>query len=39
MIHEALILEYSSRHLALIGWATAIKLTLYCALGIALFAP
>ncbi len=39
MIHEALILEYSGRHLALIEWATAIKLTVYCALGIALFAP
>ena len=39
MIHEALILEYSARHLALIEWATAMKLTIYCALGIALFAP
>lgn len=39
MIHEALILEYSARHLALIEWATAIKLTVYCAIGIALFAP
>ncbi|MDB5925079.1 MAG: formate hydrogenlyase subunit 4 [Betaproteobacteria bacterium] len=39
MIHEALILEYSARHLALIEWATAIKLTTYCALGIALFVP
>lgn len=39
MIHEALILEYSGRHLALIEWATAIKLTIYCALGIALFMP
>ena len=39
MIHEALILEYSGRHLALIEWATAVKLTVYCALGIALFAP
>ncbi len=39
MIHEALILEYSGRHLALIEWATAIKLTTYCAIGIALFAP
>ena len=39
MIHEALILEYSARHLALIEWATAIKLTTYCALGIALFMP
>jgi len=39
MIHEALILEYSARHLALIEWATAIKLTLYCAIGVALFMP
>jgi len=39
MIHEALILEYSARHLALIEWVTAIKLTLYCAIGIALFLP
>lgn len=39
MIHEALVLEYSGRHLALIEWATAVKLTVYCALGIALFAP
>jgi formate hydrogenlyase subunit 4 len=39
MIHEALILEYSGRHLALIEWATACKLTIYCALGIALFVP
>ena len=39
MIHEALILEYSARHLALIEWATAIKLTIYCALGIAIFMP
>ena len=39
MIHEALILEYSGRHLALIEWATAVKLTVYCSLGIALFMP
>ena len=39
MIHEAMILEYSGRHLALIEWATAVKLTAYCALGIALFMP
>ncbi len=39
MIHEALILEYSARHLALIEWAAAMKLTIYCALGIALFVP
>lgn len=39
MIHEALILEYSGRHLALIEWAHAIKFTTYCAIGIALFLP
>jgi formate hydrogenlyase subunit 4 len=39
MIHEAMILEYSGRHLALIEWAVAIKLTAYIAIGIALFLP
>jgi len=39
MIHEAMILEYSARHLALIEWASAIKLANYSAVGIALFLP
>jgi formate hydrogenlyase subunit 4 len=39
MIHEAMILEYSARHLALIEWASAMKLMIYCAIGVALFAP
>jgi len=39
MIHEAMILEYSARHLALIEWANAIKLANYSAIGIALFLP
>lgn len=39
MVHEALILEYSARHLALIEWASAIKLFAYCAIGIACFMP
>jgi formate hydrogenlyase subunit 4 len=39
MVHEALILEYSARHLALIEWASAIKLFVYCAIGIACFLP
>lgn len=39
MIHEAMILEYSARHLALIEWASAIKLANYSAMGIALFLP
>ena len=39
MIHEALILEYSGRHLALIEWAATLKLFAYSCLGIALFFP
>jgi formate hydrogenlyase subunit 4 len=39
MIHEAMILEYSGRHLALIEWAAALKLFAYSCLGIALFLP
>ncbi len=39
MVHEAMILEYSARHLALIEWAVALKLFIYSALGIALFLP
>ena len=39
MIHEAMILEYSGRHLALIEWASMMKLFLFTALGIAVFAP
>jgi formate hydrogenlyase subunit 4 len=39
MIHEAMILEYSGRHLALIEWAAMMKLFIFSALGIALFCP
>ena len=39
MIHEAMILEYSARHLALIEWASSLKLFAYISLGIALFVP
>jgi formate hydrogenlyase subunit 4 len=39
MIHEAMILEYSARHLALVEWATAIKLFAYMTIGFALFVP
>jgi formate hydrogenlyase subunit 4 len=39
MIHEAMVLEYSARHLALVEWASAIKLFAYMAIGIALFLP
>jgi formate hydrogenlyase subunit 4 len=39
MIHEALILEYSGRHLALLEWAAALKLFAYSCAGLALFFP
>jgi formate hydrogenlyase subunit 4 len=39
MIHEAMILEYSARHLALMEWAHAVKLVTYTGIGIALFVP
>ena len=39
MIHEAMILEYSARHLALLEWASSIKLLTYISIGIALFFP
>jgi formate hydrogenlyase subunit 4 len=39
MIHEALVLEYSGRHLALLEWAAALKLFAYSCTGIALFFP
>jgi formate hydrogenlyase subunit 4 len=39
MIHEAMILEYSGRHLALIEWAAALKLFAYSCIGLALFFP
>jgi len=39
MIHEAMILEYSARHLALIEWASSLKLFAYMSIGIALFVP
>ena len=39
MIHEAMILEYSGRYLALIEWAGMMKLTLFFSLGIAAFTP
>jgi len=39
MIHEAMILEYSGRHLALIEWAGMMKLFLFVMLGIAAFSP
>ena len=39
MIHEALLLEYSARHLALMEWAAALKLFNYACIGIAVFIP
>lgn len=39
MIHEAMILEYSGRHLALIEWAGMMKLFLFTSIGIASFFP
>jgi formate hydrogenlyase subunit 4 len=39
MIHEAMILEYSGRHLALIEWASMMKLYLFVSLAIAVFTP
>ena len=39
MIHEALILEYSGRHLALFEWAASLKLFAYSCIGLALFFP
>ncbi len=39
MIHEALVLEYSGRHLALIEWASSLKLFVYSCIGLALFFP
>jgi formate hydrogenlyase subunit 4 len=39
MVHEAMVLEYSGRHLALIEFAGALKLLLYASLIACVFAP
>ncbi|PIZ54865.1 formate hydrogenlyase [Candidatus Uhrbacteria bacterium CG_4_10_14_0_2_um_filter_41_21] len=39
MIHEAMILEYSGKRLALMEWASANKLVLFFALGANIFFP
>jgi formate hydrogenlyase subunit 4 len=39
MVHEAMVLEYSGRHLALIDLTAALKLTLYVSLIACLFVP
>jgi formate hydrogenlyase subunit 4 len=39
MNHQAVALEYSGRHLALVEWAAALKLYAYSCIGLALFLP
>jgi formate hydrogenlyase subunit 4 len=39
MIHEAMVLEYSGRYLALVEWASSMKLMLFLALLANLFFP
>ena len=39
MVHEAMVLEYSGRHLALIELASSLKLLLYLSLIACLFLP
>jgi formate hydrogenlyase subunit 4 len=39
MVHEAMVLEYSGRHLAVIEFASSLKLLLYVSLIAAVFAP
>jgi formate hydrogenlyase subunit 4 len=39
MVHEAMVLEYSGRHLAMIELAASLKLTLYLSLVACVFVP
>jgi formate hydrogenlyase subunit 4 len=39
MIHEAMVLEYSGPHLALVEWASGLKLFIFLALAANLFVP
>lgn len=39
MVHEAMVLEYSGRHLAMVEAAAMLKLLLYVSLVMAIFAP
>lgn len=39
MVHEAMVLEYSGRHLALIEWAASLKLLLYISMIVCIFFP
>jgi formate hydrogenlyase subunit 4 len=39
MVHEAMVLEYSGRHLAMIEWAASLKLLVYASIIICVFCP
>lgn len=39
MVHEAMILEYSGKRLALMEWASALKLTVFTTLALTVFIP
>lgn len=39
MIHEAMVLEYSGKKLALVEWASANKLAIFISLGASIFFP
>jgi len=39
MVHEAMVLEYSGRHLAMIEWASSLKLLLYISVIACIFFP
>ncbi|MBS0638471.1 MAG: NADH-quinone oxidoreductase subunit H [Proteobacteria bacterium] len=39
MVHEAMVLEYSGRHLAMIEWAASLKLMLYISMIACIFIP
>ena len=39
MVHEAMVLEYSGRHLAMIEFAASLKLLLYASLIASVFMP
>ncbi|OCI90943.1 formate hydrogenlyase [Agrobacterium sp. 13-626] len=39
MVHEAMVLEYSGRHLAMIEFAASLKLLLYMSLIVCIFVP
>jgi formate hydrogenlyase subunit 4 len=39
MVHEAMVLEYSGRHLALIEWSASLKLLFYISLLACVFTP